>query len=206
VGIDLGTFEEYLLDKTAQENSKMALQVNHAKFVLGYVGRPVERKGFHLLLKAWQRSKLDPDKNVLLIAGCTREECEKILGYPVSNIHGLGYLGNLREFYAACDAITLPSQHEGFGYALLEGAAAGKPLLGSDIPGIRCAIQHNRTGLLVPVNDEIALADAIQKLANDRDLRVTLGKNARIHAEQEFSREMVLSKFLDFYRDLLKVD
>ena len=96
--------------------------------------------------------------------------------------------------------MTLPSEHEGFPYSMLEGAAAGKPLIGTDIPGIRCTIKHDQTGLLVAVNDEASLVEAIKKLASDPQLRSRLGYNARKQVEQEFTREVVLTSLLDFYR------
>jgi N,N'-diacetylbacillosaminyl-diphospho-undecaprenol alpha-1,3-N-acetylgalactosaminyltransferase len=204
VGIDINEFD---CSEDFIKKAKGKFNVAEANFVLAYVGRPVKRKGFHLLLKAWEKSGLGLQNNYLLIAGCTHAECETVLGHSVSGVRGIGYLEDLREFYAACDALTLPSQHEGFGCCLLEAAAAGKPLIGTDISGIRCAIKHNETGLLVPCNDDDALINAIVKLASDPALRLRLGQNARKRADQEFSKEVVLADLLDFYQNLgIKVD
>ncbi|MBW4665953.1 MAG: glycosyltransferase [Cyanomargarita calcarea GSE-NOS-MK-12-04C] len=199
VGIDLAEYELSSFSGHRKKQAKKKFGVAEAPFVLAYVGRPVRRKGFHLLLKAWEKSGLGLQNCFLLIAGCTANECEAALGHPVVGVKGLGYLTNLSKFYAACDAVTLPSEHEGFPYSLLEGAAAAKPLIGTDIPGIRCAIQPNQTGLLVPVNDELALANAISQLASDPVLRSRLGQNARKRVEQEFAREIVLTSLQDFY-------
>ncbi|NJR50761.1 MAG: glycosyltransferase family 4 protein [Leptolyngbyaceae cyanobacterium CSU_1_3] len=198
-GIDLNQFDAKPLDLI---QAKQRLGVAAAPFVLAYIGRPVRRKGFHLLLKAWERSGLGNQNNVLLIAGCTAAECESALGRTIAGVRGLGYLTDLHELYAACDAVTLPSEHEGFPYSLLEGAAAAKPLIGTDIPGIRCAIEAGQTGLLLPAKDEVALTEAIQRLATDLGLRSRLGQNARKRVEQEFSREKVLDSLLEFYRQL----
>jgi len=200
VGIDLVDFE---LTRFTGESIKQAREkfgISETAFVLAYVGRPVKRKGFHILLRAWEKSGLGKQNNILLIAGCTAAECDTVLGYAVAGVKGLGYLTNLSEFYAACDVVTLPSEHEGFPYSMLEGAAAGKPLIGTDIPGIRCTIKHDQTGLLVAVNDEASLVEAIKKLASDPQLRSRLGYNARKQVEQEFTREVVLTSLLDFYR------
>ena len=198
-GIDLTQFDANSPDPI---QAKQHLGVADAPFVLAYVGRPVKRKGFHLLLQAWERSGLGEQNNVLLIAGCTATECEGALGHAIAGVRGLGYLTDLHEFYAACDAVILPSEHEGFPYSLLEGAAAAKPLIGTDIPGIRCAIQPGQTGLLVPAKDEGALTEAIQTLAADLELRSRLGQNARKRVELEFSREKVLKSLLEFYQQL----
>ena len=198
-GINLAEFDAKSPHSTL---AKQQLDVTDAPFVLAYVGRPVRRKGFHLLLQAWERSGLGEQNNVLLIAGCTVVECEAALGRSIAGVRGLGYLTDLHKFYAACDAVALPSEHEGFPYSLLEGAAAAKPLIGTDIPGIRCAIQAGQTGLLVPTKDEEALTEAIQTLAADFELRSRLGQNARKRVELEFSREKVLESLLEFYRQL----
>jgi len=200
VGIDLTEFAPERFVAKARKLARETFGVADAAFVLAYVGRPVKRKGFHLLLSAWEKSGLGRNGNFLLVAGCTQEECARALGRAVEGVKGLGYLTDLKEFYAASDAVVLPSDHEGFPYSLLEGAAAGRPLIGTDIPGIRCAIRHNETGLLVPLGNESALCDAIQVLASDIGLRERLGRNARTRVEREFDREMVLKQLLDFYR------
>ncbi len=200
IGLNLTDFHR---DRFGPEQTQQARQqwgIADGAFVLAYVGRPVRRKGFHLLLKAWERSKLGQQNHVLIIAGCTVEDCRAAIGSVPSGLKGLGYLTDLQGFYTACDAVVLPSQHEGFGYSLLEGAAAAKPLIGTDIPGVRCAIQHQKTGLLVPPQDEVALSEAIQQLAADPELRSQLGKNARKRVEQEFSREIVLADLLKLYQ------
>ncbi len=203
VGININDFK---FSENFIQKAKEKFDVTEANFVLAYVGRPVKRKGFHLLLKAWEKSGLGLKNNYLLIAGCTATECDNALKHSVPGVKGLGYLADLREFYAACDVLTLPSKHEGFPYSLLEAAAAGKALIGTDIPGIRCIIKHNQTGLLVPFNNEEALAETIIQLASDPALRLRLGENARKRAEDEFSRDIVLTGLLDFYQKDLGIE
>lgn len=203
VGINMNDFE-FSTDFIKKAKEKFG--VTKANFVLAYVGRPVKRKGFHLLLKAWEKSGLGLKNNYLMIAGCTATECDHALGHSIAGVKGLGYLTDLREFYAACDAVSLPSKHEGFPYSLLEAAAAGKPLIGTNIPGIRCTIKHNQTGLLVPFNNEEALAEAIIQFASDPVLRLHMGENARKRAEEEFSRDIVLAGLIDFYQKDLGIE
>ena len=202
VGIDLDEYDLSKFDPAAASQARKQFNLAEDVFVLGYVGRPVKRKGFHLLIAAWQAANLAEKGAVLLIAGCSDSECQAVTGYAVPGVKGLGYLNGLTAFYAACDAVTLPSEHEGFPYSMLEGAAAGKPLIGTDIPGIRCTIRHNETGLLVPKRNPEALAEAIQLMAEDRELRSRLGKNARSRVEAEFSRDIVLSGLLAFYQNI----
>jgi N,N'-diacetylbacillosaminyl-diphospho-undecaprenol alpha-1,3-N-acetylgalactosaminyltransferase len=199
VGIDLEEFSEERFNKVAQKAARQRFGLSADRFVLAYVGRPVKRKGFHFLLKAWKRTGLGLKGNVLLVAGCTQEECAGALDHAVEGVKGLGYLTDLKDFYAASDAVVLPSAHEGFPYSLLEGAAAGRPLIGTDIPGIRCAILRDETGLLVDLRDEAALGQAIETLASDPALGARLGANARGRVEREFGRKIVLQSLLKYY-------
>ena len=199
VGLDLDEFSADCFTAAAAKEARAQLGLPGSAFVLGYVGRPVRRKGFHLLLDAWNRSGLGAQGGVLLIAGCTPAECRHVPHGDAPGVRGLGYLLDLKPFYAACDAVTLPSEHEGFPNSMLEGAAAGRPLLGTDIPGVRCSVLHGQTGLLVPNKDPAALSAAIGRLAADPDLRARLGRAGRERVEREFSRETVLATLLHFY-------
>jgi len=205
VGIDL---QEYALEQfnpRAQTASRRKFGLPADRFVLAYVGRPVRRKGFHFLLKAWNRTGLGLKGNTLLVAGCTNDECFRALDQTVEGVKGVGYLTDLKDFYAASDAVVLPSEHEGFPYSLLEGAAAGRPLIGTDIPGIRCAIQRDQTGLLVEPRDETALCRAIETLVSDPALSARLGANARRRVELEFERKIVLQNLLKYYMSELQL-
>jgi N,N'-diacetylbacillosaminyl-diphospho-undecaprenol alpha-1,3-N-acetylgalactosaminyltransferase len=205
-GIDLQQYAPHQFDNNAQIVAREKLQIDRNSFVLGYVGRPCKRKGFHRLLTAWQESHLGDRGNILLMSGCSNEDIHAIVGDSVAGVCGLGYINNMLEFYAACDAVVLPSDHEGFPYAMLEAAAAEKALIGTDIPGISCTIEHNQTGLLVPLDDSNALQEAIVKVASDSNLRIELGKKARVRVKLKFDRELVLSELLSFYDALLKKD
>jgi N,N'-diacetylbacillosaminyl-diphospho-undecaprenol alpha-1,3-N-acetylgalactosaminyltransferase len=198
-GIDLEKYNVHNFDDYSQFIAREKLGIDCNSFVLAYVGRPHKRKGFDRLLTAWQESKLGLQGNVLLMAGCKDADVRLRLGDDAKGIMAIGYTDDMIQFYAACDAVVLPSDHEGFPYGLLEAAAAGKALIGSDIPGISCAIKHNQTGLLVSLSDVNGLKDAILKIASNPDLRKEFGENARERVEKEFDREIVLNELLLFY-------
>lgn len=99
--------------------------------------------------------------------------------------------------------VALPSYREGLPKALLEGAAAGRPLIATDVPGCRDVVRHDCEGLLIPPRDPGALADAIARLAGDPALRVRLGAGARARAEREFAAPLIHAATLDVYRALL---
>ncbi len=205
-GIDLQQYAPHKFDSVAQIVARDKLHIDRRSFVLGYVSRPCKRKGFHRLLTAWQESELGEKGNTLLMAGCSDRDIHTIVGDDVPGVYGLGYIDNMLEFYAACDAVVLPSDHEGFPYSLLEAAAAGRISIGTDIPGIDCVIQHKQTGLLVPLDNSHALTEAILKVAAEPSLRMKLGQQAKARVKLEFDRDLVLNELLSFYDSLLKED
>ncbi len=77
------------------------------------------------------------------------------------------------------------------------------PLIASDVPGCREIAIHNETGLLVPPRDAAALADAMQTLAGDAQLRRRLGERAREVVCSNFTIEHVNAQTIQIYRDLL---
>lgn len=89
------------------------------------------------------------------------------------------------EFLAGLDVVALPSHHEGCPIALLEAMALGRPVVASDIPGVREALLPD-AGLLFPYGDVAALANAVERLVHDAQLRETLGARARAIAQERY--------------------
>ena len=115
----------------------------------------------------------------------------------------LGPVEDVAGLWAHAHIAVLPSYREGLPKALLEAAACGRALVATDVPGCREIVRHEETGLLVPAKDATALADAIQRLANDGTLRRRLGAQARAIAETEFAEDVVVRDTMALYRELL---
>ena len=110
----------------------------------------------------------------------------------------------LAAVYAACDVFALPSvsRLEAFGIAALEAMATGKPVVVSDIPGVREVIEDGREGLLAdPVNPQ-DLAEKILKLVADPDARRDMGRRGREKVLAEFSIERVTDRIEALYRSV----
>ena len=98
----------------------------------------------------------------------------------------------------------LPSRGgEGVPASLLEAAACGRPLVATDVPGCREIARDGLNALLVPPDDAPALADAIDRLAADRDLRAKFASAGRALVEREFSSARVGRDVVALYRRLL---
>jgi glycosyltransferase involved in cell wall biosynthesis len=87
--------------------------------------------------------------------------------------------------------------------SLLEAAASGRPIVATDVPGCREIVRHGENGLLVPVRDPAALANALDQLLSDPALRSRMGARGRDIVLTEFSQERVVAETLNVYRSLL---
>lgn len=115
----------------------------------------------------------------------------------------LGHVDDMPAFLAGADIMVLPSYREGLPKALIEAAACGLPLIASDAPGCRAVVDDGVEGLLVPVRDTAALATAIRRLDDDRELARRLGRAARQRALREFDERLVIDATLAVYDELL---
>lgn len=115
------------------------------------------------------------------------------------NVRVLGHQDNMETLLRQADVVVLPSYREGLPRILLEAAARGLPLVAADVPGCREIVRHGVNGLLVPVKDSIALAEAIMALLSDEELRAQMGRESRRVACKEFSQERVIEETLAVY-------
>ncbi len=106
--------------------------------------------------------------------------------------------------YAECDIFVAPSRYESFGLVLVEAMRHGKPAIACDIGGMREVVVPGETGLLVPLDDARALADAIRSLATDAGLRTRLGRRSLELYGETFTRAATARRAARFYRDALR--
>jgi glycosyltransferase involved in cell wall biosynthesis len=111
----------------------------------------------------------------------------------------LGWVEDMPQLLARSSLVCLPSYREGLPKALIEAAAAGRPIVTTDIPGCRQAVREGDNGVLVPPRNAEALASEIARLIANPGLRREMGARGRIRAEQEFAAEHVIRKTLALY-------
>jgi glycosyltransferase involved in cell wall biosynthesis len=104
-------------------------------------------------------------------------------------VHFLGYRDDIPDLLAAMDIFALPSYSEGVSLAMLEAMAAGLPVIVSHVGGLPEIVQSEETGILVPPKDPEALAAGLTRLLSDSAWAKSLGENARVYVEQNFSFE-----------------
>ena len=112
----------------------------------------------------------------------------------------MGARSDIEQVWAESHIAVLASYREGLPRSLLEAAACGRPMVTTDTSGCRMLVKHDQNGLIVPVADAGALADAIERLANEPDLRSRYGNRAREMVLESFSDAVIIDAFLALYR------
>jgi glycosyltransferase involved in cell wall biosynthesis len=173
---------------------------NDLPFRLLFVGKPSRSKGADLLAPIMRR--LGPNFE-LRIAG--RPDPAQQAEYP-TNIQVLGWLNEVEliRAYQECDALLFPSRSEGFGYAVLEAMACEKPVIATNVTALPEVVTDDLTGILCPINDVGAFANACVRVAANPALCRRMGKAARQRAIEHFSEQKIVSRYLALIDRLLE--
>jgi glycosyltransferase involved in cell wall biosynthesis len=111
--------------------------------------------------------------------------------------------GSLYGHYAGCDIFCAPSRYESFGLIFVEAMMFARPVIGCRAGGVPEVVEHEGNGLLVPPDDPGALADAIERLVADPDLRARMGRRSRERYLERFTREAMSRRIEAFYRKMI---
>lgn len=167
------------------------------------VCRLVPAKGLDVLLMACAELKRRGSPFVLHVIGDgpIRQDLEKMANEL--NIYEdtifYGYMLHPEQFMPFFDIFVLPSRAEAFGSVFAEAALCWLALVGTDVGGIAEQIEHGKNGLLVPVDDVTALADALQQVMENPDLRQKLAKAAYDKAKKTYSLKRVVLQLKELY-------
>jgi glycosyltransferase involved in cell wall biosynthesis len=152
-----------------------------------YAGRLSPEKGIEELVAAADGLKL-----VVAGDGPLRARVPGALGFVPHD--------ELQRLYARAAVVACPSRREGFGVACLEAMAHGRPVVATDVGGLRDLVVDGETGVVVPPRDPGALRRALEQLLADADLRRRLGAAGRERARERFSWDTVTEATLAAYR------
>jgi glycosyltransferase involved in cell wall biosynthesis len=119
-------------------------------------------------------------------------------------VHLLGLRRDVTNILASLDVFVLPTHQEALGTAFIEAGAMGLPAVASAVDGVPEVIQDGRTGLLVPVKNGAAIAEALCKLLADPVYRRGMGANAAEFVRRKFSREAMAEGMERLYLQLLE--
>src|SRR5690606_36016433 len=159
-----------------------------ARVVVGFAGRLVpQKRPEDFIAAAAHVAAIRPDVAFLMAGDGSRREAY-VAEARRAGAHTLtvtGYVADMRDFYAACDVLVLPSRSEGCPNVVLEAMAMKTAVIAADTPSVREILTHDRHGLLYPVGDVAALVGALERLFDEGSLRRTLVERAyrRIRSE-----------------------
>jgi len=158
---------------------RQALGVGPADTLVTYVGRIAREKDLNLLVQAWQLLAPGNNMRLVLVGRGPLENELRRMNVPGIVLAGMKHDVELSAAYASADLFVFPSTTETFGNVLLEGMASGLPCLAAAAGGVLEFARHESNAWLVEPHSAEAIADGLDRLLGDRELRCHLGSGAR---------------------------
>jgi glycosyltransferase involved in cell wall biosynthesis len=177
------------------------------RFVVGWIGRMTGVKRTDDVLLAVRRLRDRGVDAVLCMVGDgpDRDDVERRaqeLGIVRDSLF-LGYQEEVAPFYAAFDALILPSANEGTPVSAIEALAGGRPVVATEVGGVPDVVRDGVDGFLVEPGDVETMADRLARLAADADLRRRMGEAGAASVRERYSVERLLEDMDALYRQLL---
>lgn len=164
------------------------------------LSRMHQKKGIDTMLQSLARL---PGAHLLLAGDGPRQQAYEKLAVQLGvagRAHFLGWRTDRAALLATAGICVLPSRYEPFGTVIAEAWASGTPLAATNAQGARQFVADGENGLVVPIDDEAALAAAIERLINDAPLRDRLIAGGRTSYEAEFHRDVVTGRMIETYQ------
>jgi glycosyltransferase involved in cell wall biosynthesis len=205
LGLQLERF--LALDAEPVTETRERIGVEPGEVVALYTGRLVAIKNLGMLLRAVAAARGAGARLRLVVLGDgeLRPELENLAGElgMAGAVDFLGYRTDVLPYLAAADLAVLSSNNEGTPVALIEAAAAGRPVVGTDVGGVRDVIARG-AGRIVARGDVAALAGVLAELAGDAALRRDLGAVAREHVRARYAGDRLLADVDALYCELIE--
>ena len=170
-----------------------------------YVGRLTKPKGVMELIKGFSMAKLQTKAHLYIVGDGPEQsamvDLSKELGI-FETVHFLGVVDDVSQIYRTGDVLILPSYTEGLPRVIMEAFAAGIPVIGTNIPGIRQLIIPEESGFLVPTADPQAIARYLEKVEQNPESTRKMAINAKILVSERHSS---LDHALIFAKEYMKL-
>jgi D-inositol-3-phosphate glycosyltransferase len=211
-GVDVGRFYPIPADE-----AKEVIGVPPCEKMLLFVGRIEPLKGVDTLIQAIALMRQRGGHVCLAVIGGDPNTSPEAQSAEMARLKDLRqaagvtdlvtFLGKrgqdtLPYYYAAAEAVVVPSHYESFGMVALEAMACGTPVVASQVGGLAFLVQDGVTGFTVPVDEPAALADRLLRLLNDPALRARLGAQA-LQVAREYAWENIAAKMIALYGQAL---
>ena len=208
--IDTNRFNALRFSKEFILNKKKQLGIEPNRRIIGIVARLVQEKGYLELFQAF-RKVLDKFPNTLLLVVGPREsekrdaiDPEIVKRYNIqNNVIFLGERTDIDEIYSLMDIFVLPTHREGVGASILEASAMERPVIVTDTGGCPEAVEHGKTGILIPLKDVEKLSQAIIYLFNNPEKAREMGILGRRKILKEFNEALIFDRMKTEYQRLI---
>lgn len=209
-GIDIESFQQRLTECSLTEHD-LGLQADHYP-VVTTIGRLSPYKGVDTFIQAAHLVRQEFPQALFLIVGTAWKDSTMYVSHLERLVHNLGlnfcirFLGQRDDvpgILARSDILVSAAQFEPFGLTVIEGMAAGLPVVATRCGGLEEIITDGEDGFLVPVGNASAMAEAILSLARNPDLAREMGKRGHRKVERDFSIERHVEDVLSFYEEIL---
>ena len=178
---------------------------------IGFAGRMLTSKGIEDLIAAQEILQARGlEMNLQL---CGQPDAGNPAAIPITTLNAWarraqvdwsGHLEDIRVLWRNCDIAVMPSRvGEGMPRSMLEAAACGRPLIVTDVSGCRHFVRNATEGYVVPPMDPQALAESLEKLIHDPELRQRMGRAARARVLSGYTEEHVQGEIVQLYKTLM---
>ena len=210
-GIDTAYFDPELYSEDLRDQFRRELKIEPDQMVFIFVGRIVSEKGINELVSSFVKLHKIYSHTRLLLIGPFEEDLDPINpeNYKIIQTHEAiiheGYQADIRKYLSISQVLAFPSYREGFPNVVMQAGAMEVPAIVTNINGCNEIITENSNGLIIPVKDEKALFNAMEKLILDQELLKDLRKNARLEITSNYERSEFWKLLLQEYQSLEKV-
>ncbi|MGI8773560.1 MAG: glycosyltransferase [Actinomycetota bacterium] len=195
--------DDQLLEQAKERATDPPFDRNNPGPVIINIGNMYLHKSQATLLEGFALVRQRRNASLVIIGeGPLRERLESLavdLGVS-DDVYLLGYETNPFKFLASSSIFVSPSSSEGFELAQIEAMACGIPVIVTDVPRFK-AVEHTKSGLLIPAGDPPALAEAVERLLDDPDLAREVARAARTIAN-ELSSEKISRRFVKLFEEV----
>jgi glycosyltransferase involved in cell wall biosynthesis len=182
---------------------RRSLGISAASPLVGTVGRLVPIKDHETLIRGISRL---PDVHLAIVGdGELRRALESLVDAlgVASRVHFTGWRLDVPDVMSDLDVVALTSRNEGTPVSLIEAGACARPIVATDVGGVRTVVEDGVSGLIVPPGDPDALADRLQTLLGDHALADRLGRSARLTSHR-FDDERLVRDMRELYAEVLQ--
>lgn len=197
---------ERLEGPIAPAGLRATLRLPSDALLFGMIGRVERVKGHDILVEALEELQRRGRTFHVAVVGEGRDEAElrRLISEKglTGQVHMLGFRSDIPQILADIDIFCAPSRSEGLPYTVLEATRQGVPVIAAAVDGLAEVLEHDKTAILIPPESPGRLVEAIERIADDKALRLRLGNDGRAMFLERFLIPRMVEETLAVYRSV----